>query len=47
MILFIFEGRKTEPNLFKTIEKLYFATAKTPNMKHGARTRISHQPLQE
>ena len=36
MILFIFEGKKTEPNLFKTIEKLYFATAKTPNMKHGA-----------
>lgn len=24
MILFIFEGKKTEPNLFKTIEKLYF-----------------------
>lgn len=25
MILFIFEGRKTEPNLFKTIERLYFS----------------------
>lgn len=25
MILFIFEGKKTEPNLFKTIEKLYFS----------------------
>lgn len=24
MILFVFEGKKTEPNLFKTIEKLYF-----------------------
>ena len=24
MILFIFEGKRTEPNLFKTIEKLYF-----------------------
>lgn len=24
MILFIFEGKKTEPNIFKTIEKLYF-----------------------
>lgn len=24
MILFVFEGKKTEPNLFKTMEKLYF-----------------------
>lgn len=28
MILFIFEGKKTEPNLFKTIEKLYFPNTK-------------------
>lgn len=28
MILFIFEGKKTEPNLFKTIEKLYFPNSK-------------------
>lgn len=28
MILFIFEGRKTEPSLFKTLEHLYF---KNPN----------------
>ena len=24
MILFVFEGRKTEPSLFKTLEYLYF-----------------------
>lgn len=28
MILFIFEGTKTEPTLFKTIEKLYFQNPK-------------------
>ena len=28
MILFVFEGRKTEPSLFKTLEHLYF---KNPN----------------
>ena len=25
MILFVFEGRKTEPSLFKTLEHLYFS----------------------
>ena len=30
MILFVFEGRKTEPALFKTLEHLYF---NNPNEK--------------